>query len=560
MSGFMLRRSLLSLTTLATILVAAGGILVALGVPVWVPLAVSFTLLALQYAFNPRLIEWLIPADVLALNADGDGYATEHPVGAIVGRRCAEAGIPLVTLGIVDDGTPNAFTFGHFRRDARVWLTKGLLERLDDAELDAVVSHEIGHVANHDFVVMTFAAGVPILAYYAFLVARGTRRQESLPVVIGAYAVYMVSSLVVLSLARAREVAADRHSCQVTGDGDALCRALVKIAYGMGQVRAEQQAATQALQQDAKKGGWKGRRKAGKATAKLRRRQHRVEAMRVMGIADPHQAGAVLLACEEGLEPGDVLGALRWDTCNPWARFQELLSSHPVVVHRIAALERSGLPGAPTQWSATATEQGCQSDELSRARQRFAGELIVRFAGPAAILVAVLAYSAKAWDVIGWALLAGGCGLAIKALLRRPPVAYQPVDQITSLLQRLDASPVSGLAVSLRGHIIGRATPGYRLSPDLVVQDYSGFVPVLYRQPIPFSRSLFGALRAGRYQNQEVLVRGWYRRAPTPIVELHDLVAADGTHIRSWQWVADYLLAAAAILVGAAIVLITLTV
>jgi len=42
-----------------------------------------------------------------------------------------------VKLGIIDDGTPNAFTFGHTRHDARVWVSRGLLERLDDDELDA---------------------------------------------------------------------------------------------------------------------------------------------------------------------------------------------------------------------------------------------------------------------------------------------------------------------------------------------------------------------------------------------------------------------------------------
>jgi len=60
----------------------------------------------------------------------------------------------------------------------------------------------------------------------------------------------------------------------------------------------------------------------------------------------------VTLALEEGVAPEDILGALRWEAVNPWARFQELMASHPIVVHRIADLERSGLPGAPTRWHA----------------------------------------------------------------------------------------------------------------------------------------------------------------------------------------------------------------
>jgi hypothetical protein len=92
--------------------------------------------------------------------------------------------------------------------------------------------------------------------------------------------------------------------------------------------------------------------------------------------------------------------------------------------------------------------------------------------------------------------------------------------------------------------------PGYVLSPDLVVQDSSGFVPVMYRQPLPFARALFALLRAGRYREQEVVIRGWYRRGPGPNLELRDITAADGSTSRSWQWAATYLISAALLLCG----------
>ncbi len=55
---------------------------------------------------------------------------------------------------------------------------------------------------------------------------------------------------------------------------------------------------------------------------------------------------------------------------------------------------------------------------------------------------------------------------------------------------------MTGVPVTVKGQIIGRGTPGYVLSPDLVVADASGFVPLLYRQPIPFATELFGLFRA----------------------------------------------------------------
>ncbi|MCW2579187.1 MAG: ATPase associated with various cellular 5 [Blastococcus sp.] len=86
--------------------------------------------------------------------------------------------------------------------------------------------------------------------------------------------------------------------------------------------------------------------------------------------------------------------------------------------------------------------------------------------------------------------------------------------------------------------------PGYRLSPDLVVQDGSGFLPVLYRQPWPFARAILGVLRAERFIDQDVVVRGRYRRNPAPILELRRLDAADGSRIRGFLWVGAYLLGA----------------
>ena len=389
-----------------------------------------------------------------------------------------------------------------------------------------------------------------IIAYYVVLAARTSRNRNSLPVLLGAYAVYLLSTFVVLALARARETAADHHSCEVTGDGDALCSALIKIAYGMGKQKEAQEAEARELLAQARAAG-SSRRQIQRDAATARARQRRLASMSVLGIADPNQAAAVTLALEEGVAPEDILGALRWEAVSPWARFQEFMASHPIVVHRIADLERSGLPGAPTHWHAVEVEEAADDPQVRKARRRFAGEFVVRFAGPLALIGAVLAYVVKDYAVVGWCLLAGGGLLAVKALLRHPPAHHEPVDRVTTLLGRLDASPVSGLAVSLRGRIIGRATPGYVLSPDLVLQDASGFVPLRYRQPVPFLASLFGLFRAGAFMGAEVVAQGWYRRGPGPVIELRRVAAADGRHARCYTSTARH--AAAWLLVIAGI-------
>ncbi|MCA1846142.1 MAG: M48 family metalloprotease [Actinobacteria bacterium] len=514
-----------------------------LGAPVWFPMAFALALIGVQFAVNPLIIEWLVPGAVVP--HDGTTYATDHPVGEIVARRCRQAGIPMVKLGIVDDGTPNAFTFGRTQRDARMWLTRGLLERLDERELDAVVAHEVGHVKHWDFVVMTLAAVAPMTLYLVYVIARSSGRNEARAVSIGAYVAYLVSQFTLLALARAREYGADHWSCEATGDGDALASALVKVAYGMGRADAERKDRVAALRAQGKL----GIRQAGKVD----RNWQRSQSMRAMGIFDPRQADAISVAFDVGIDPHRAVAAIRWDVLNPWGRTLEKLSSHPLVARRIEALDRSGLPGAPRAWSVLANSAVADADPVvvSDVRRRYRVELVYALA-PWFVLVPMAALGAFTGSAlsIGLALTVAG-GLFVLKQAKRYPGRFTPVEEVAGLLERLDAGPVAGIPVILRGTIIGRGMPGYVLSPDLVIQDPSGFVPMLYRQPLPFARAWFGLFRTGRWFGQDVVATGWYRRMPGPVVELKHAEGAPG-RARTWEWVART--AAAWLLVAAGVV------
>ncbi|MGI9021809.1 MAG: M48 family metalloprotease [Acidimicrobiales bacterium] len=540
--GFVLKRSLPSIGGLVGLLLAVGvAVVIFLGAPVWFPAAFAIGMIGLQFLINPRIIEWLVPAEIVA--REGDGYATDHRIGVIVARRCRAAGIPLVKLGIVDDGTPNAFTFGHTPRDARMWVTRGLLERLDERELDAVVAHEVGHIKHWDFAVMTVAAVVPMLLYFLYLVARGNGRGEAQVVALGAYAAYLVSTFTLLALSRARETAADHWSCETTEDGDALASALVKVAYGMGRVNADRKVEAAALVASGKEG------KA--EAAKLERRWRRAQSMRAMGIFEPRSAEALEAAFASGVDPERAVAAMRWDLVNPWGKTLEKMSSHPLVARRIQALEESGLPGAPRQWNVLRAAATAPPEQVASARARFAKELVVAVAPWAVLLPLVLfGWFTQSLFSIGLALVAAGALFFVKQNVRYPGGPAATTSEVAGLLERMDAGPVAGLPVEIHGQVIGRGMPGYVLSPDMVVQDRSGFLPLLYDQPIPFAREWFGLAKVKEFMGTDVVARGWYRRGPGPMLELREVVAPGGQRARTWSWLARYIASAALMVAG----------
>nr|MDT0667903.1 hypothetical protein [Micromonospora sp. DSM 115978] len=126
-------------------------------------------------------------------------------------------------------------------------------------------------------------------------------------------------------------------------------------------------------------------------------------------------------------------------------------------------------------------------------------------------------------QTIGVLLAAAGAILLVRAALRCPSGSPEPVDELASLVERTGTSPVAGTLVSLRGRVVGRG--GHVTSADLVLADDSGFVPVLYRQPLPGTATMFAFLHADDFVDEEVLVTGWYLRGHRPYVELHSVTS-----------------------------------
>ena len=152
-------RSLLILFALYALVFAIGDAYLAkLGAPPAGALVFVIVLVGVQYLIAPWLIE-----HILDIHWEEYGAQLPAPNRAFVEQLCSQRGLKVPRIGIINSGTPNAFSFGRVRSDARVVVTSGLLDVLTPEEANAVLAHEIGHIEHWDFVVMTIAGLVPVL-------------------------------------------------------------------------------------------------------------------------------------------------------------------------------------------------------------------------------------------------------------------------------------------------------------------------------------------------------------------------------------------------------------
>jgi heat shock protein HtpX len=189
-------------------------------------------------------------ADKLALRSMGAHEVTAEEAPQLHGtieRLCIQANLPMPRVAIADTPMPNAFAVGRSPRTATVCATTGLLNLLDQAELEAVLGHELTHIQNHDVMYMTiasfFASIASFIVQFGFFFGGGFGggdRDDNNPsffvVIIVSGLVYVVSYLLLQALSRYREFAADRGSAIITGRPSALSSALLKISGQMDQI------------------------------------------------------------------------------------------------------------------------------------------------------------------------------------------------------------------------------------------------------------------------------------------------------------------------------------
>jgi heat shock protein HtpX len=190
-------------------------------------------------------------SDKLALAAAGAKVVERDQAPELhdmVERLCALADLPKPKIAMVDTDVPNAFATGRSPKHAAVAVTTGLWRRLEPREVEAVLAHELSHIANRDVLIMTVASFFAMcaallsrIALYSGMFGGGRGRDNNGPpiwliVLVVSVVTYAVSYVLIRTISRYREYAADRGSALITGAPENLMSALQRISSNIMQI------------------------------------------------------------------------------------------------------------------------------------------------------------------------------------------------------------------------------------------------------------------------------------------------------------------------------------
>jgi heat shock protein HtpX len=233
---------------LSAILIVGGTALGGRG-GMYAGLAIAVAMNFGSYFFSERIALASYNAQPVTPSANADVYRRVQP---IVANLCQRMGLPMPRLWLIPDPSPNAFATGRNPQHSSVAFTAGILQVMDDRELEGVVAHELGHVLNRDIltssIAATIAAAITQLSYMAMFFGGGRRDNEERGGGLGALLMLILgpiaATLIQLTISRTREYSADATSAKYTGNPDELISGLQKLESWSKRVPMEASPAT----------------------------------------------------------------------------------------------------------------------------------------------------------------------------------------------------------------------------------------------------------------------------------------------------------------------------
>ena len=475
------------------------------GLPVINGIVLSIIILIIQFLISPFLtdlsMKWFYKA---RFENDIPEYLKNF-----INQICDKYNMKYPKIGLIDDGAPNAFTYGRTKNDARIVLTRGIFNLLNEQEVMAVVGHELGHAKHYDMVFMTVAQLVPLVVYGIYETftrsnkKRSNNNSSGYLEMIGliAYILYVLSEYIVLWLSRTREYYADSFSIEETRNPNALTTSLIKIGYGLS-INNEPE------QEDEKK-----------------KKKHTISNSKVIGIFDSKTSKALVsTSYNNGLISADnIKNAMKWETWNIWAKLYELKSTHPLISKRLKAISnRCNEYGQTPFVTFDLTKRESYVDD-------FAIEVVINYL-PIVTLLLTLIIATISGIYTDYGLKIVGIGGVITMILSfiklgrryKNNIEYKQTT-VSDLLGEVKVSGVTSIPCTLEGTIIGRGNPGCIFNEDFVIKDNTGIMFLDYNQPLKTVNKIFAIFKSKEYFDKTIKVKGWYRRSPVPYIEIKEM-------------------------------------
>jgi Zn-dependent protease with chaperone function len=480
------------------------------GMDINLPFAIGITVLwnVLLWLVSPWISDliyrWLYKVEWIGI----EWIEQKSPESAkIIRSVCEQYGISMPKLGVIPDNNPNAFTYGSGKWNSRIIVTEGIFKYLDENERPTVYAHELGHIRNNDFIIMTIASTLLQIIYEIYYFSKEMSKRKSSNskkwnpfalVMIVAYLFYIVGNYALLYLSRIREYFADEFSAKHT-DANALAQALIKIALGI------------------------------LATPENNRL---VESTRHIGIASAAMSegiGLIYANCEKAGNFEPLAKAFLFDLKSPWAWISELTSTHPLTGKRIKALMKFtdkpyyDLEKIETQYPVDTSRLygGFWRDVFLLGLVKLLP--IIGLVG--GIIIGLgSAYPDAVWAfIISWFILGIGLGLLINTYMRYGDTLDNPTT-VLDTMGDMYTSPVRGKRVSLEGTIIWKGIPGYVFSEDMMFQDKTGLIYLDYQSKIPLIGNLiFSLTKVKALIDTSVKATGWFFRGVSSNIVIDEL-------------------------------------
>ena len=480
------------------------------GVPLIIAVIAAAIVLFIQFLISPFL------TDLTQRLFYKTRFGAEIPeyLREFIEQVCQEQHMKYPKIGLIDDGAPNAFTYGHTKNNARIVLTRGIFELLTEDEVKAVTAHELGHAVHYDMLLMTMAELVPTVLYaiYRGLIegtkstagsssdsddSKSAAAQAAIAAI--AYVLYIIAQYIVLWFSRTREYYADAFAVDATGNPEALSRALIQIGFGLS-THAE-------------------------VAEKGKKRAMNASSTNAMGIFDAKASKSLAVSCfvNGELDKNHVKNAMKWELWNTWAKWYELNSTHPLISKRLQAIDKL----APQYGKMPFVDFDLVKPESYF--DDFIREVIIS-ALPGLAFLAAAGTGALFWIGetpeklwISAALLILSALLSLfKFRFSHPNKEYHEANT-AGLLGEPKVSGIRSIPCELRGVIIGRGDPGCIFNEDYVLQDESGIIFLDYNQPLFILNKIFALFKSQKNIDRHAVVRGWYRRSPVPYVEMYSM-------------------------------------